>query len=119
MKDQYFTCKECKREFDKLEWNVGRKYCSIECTYWSGVEDIEVKGCWKWLRRIDPKCGYGIIKWKRLRYNCHRVAYAAMNRLPELPDTMLFNVCGNKSCVRGDHWSPDSKWKWVHSERYK
>jgi hypothetical protein len=110
-------CHTCSKQFDPTQLAVGKKYCSIGCSYWNGV-DIEAAGCWIWKRKKTVE-GYGIIKWKGQWFATHRVAYAVAHDLSDVGQVpTIYNTCGNKSCARGDHWSDNAKWKWAFSERF-
>ncbi len=109
---KHLVCAECCKQFDRSKFEVGIKYCSLNCVFWSGV-DYHKAGCWIWGKR---KKQYGMIKWHGKEFFAHRVGYGYHHNILEFGD--LFNMCGNKHCVRGDHWTEDSAWKWVFSKRY-
>ena len=120
MKDPVFNCTECKKNFNREVFRVGTKFCSFACCFWSGV-DYHGAGCWIWKKKKN-NYGYAVMRWgkKKGHFSAHRIGYALHHNLPDLraPGIMLFNTCGNRACVRGDHWTTDSAWKWVFSQRY-
>jgi hypothetical protein len=100
-------CRQCGKNHS----GSVKGYCTPVCQFWSGVriEDIEGAGCWVWQKRINP-CGYAMFRYKRVDHMAHRVNYAWTHDLKYAPT--LYNVCGNLACVRPDHWSTDSAYKW-------
>lgn len=111
-------CAECKRSFDRKTTDVGNKYCSIACAFFSGV-DINQPGCWFWKRKKTKTGGYGLVKWKGQEFFAQRISYAIAHDFGGKQMPAIFNMCGNRDCVRSDHWTTDTAWKWVYSDRYK
>jgi len=108
-KKQPMECIFCHKSFDRDEYDVGRKICSLSCKFWHGIQD-ENQSCWIW-RFKKNRLGYGVIRWKGHEYIAHRIGFSEFHRLEDHPTKMLFNICGNKACVRGDHWTLDSMYK--------
>lgn len=95
-------CDTCKKIFDRREFDVGRKTCSIGCFFFSKVDENQ-PGCWLWPGRIDRN-GYAVIRWRYKEYLAHRIGYALCNKKDTLIEHSIYNICGNRHCVRGDHW---------------
>lgn len=96
-------CKACSKQFN----GHGRaRYCSAICSFWEGVrmEDIEGKGCWPWQKRIETS-GYGRFRYQGVDYPAHKMSYAICNDIEVVP--MLYNACGDYTCVRPDHLSTE------------
>jgi len=109
MTKKTLTCKVCLRTLNRDEYDVGHEICSLSCKFWRGVPD-ENESCWLWQLKKN-RLGYGVIRWKDHEYMAHRIGFAEFYGLDEHPAEMLFNICGNHHCVRGDHWSFDGKYK--------
>jgi len=104
----FLVCDTCQKEFDRKQYSVGHKFCSIGCQYWGSV-DYNKKGCWFWQRRISS-VGYPVLRWKGEEFQAAKVGYSIWNNLEDVYNNgRLYNVCGNRNCVRGDHWEPIEK----------
>jgi len=68
--------------------------------FWKKVEKSD--NCWLWTGAIIPT-GYGLATFENRNQPAHRVCWKL--ELGELdPEAMLDNKCGNRSCVRTEHW---------------
>ena len=61
------------------------------------------RSCWLWTGNLG-ELGYGRVRIDGHLESAHRVAYTLWNRRRLRPTTWLRNRCGDRSCVRPDHW---------------
>ena len=108
------NCAHCGRTLamaEQLAAMRAQRFCSHRCReahqhtpaylvakFWSNVE--KTPSCWLWTGCTDQH-GYGEIANGFDSQSAHRVAYKLVNGyVPPL----LRNDCGNRRCVRPDHW---------------
>lgn len=58
-------------------------------------------GCWEYLGTLNKK-GYGIIKYKGVKWLAHRLSYTMVKgKIPE--GLLVCHTCDNPCCVNPDH----------------
>jgi hypothetical protein len=68
--------------------------------FWKKVQKSD--DCWQWTGAIIPS-GYGLATFENRNQPAHRVSWK-LEFGECAPEAMLDNKCGNRSCVRTEHW---------------
>jgi hypothetical protein len=96
-----FKLKTVRHYFEKELAPRERK--SVEERFWSKVDKTEL-GCWDWTgAKSNKKNGYGVFQLSDHLTTAHKVAWILEGN-EELGDSLMDNLCGNRSCVRPEHW---------------
>ena len=68
--------------------------------FWKKVEKSD--NCWQWTGAVIPS-GYGLATFENRNQPAHRVSWK-LEFGECAPEAILENKCGNRSCVRTEHW---------------
>jgi hypothetical protein len=80
-----------------------REKRSVEERFWAKVNKND-SDCWEWQgAKTNDKYGYGLFNFLDHLVTAHKVAWILEDK-EELGNSLLENVCGNRSCVKPDHW---------------
>ena len=78
-----------------------KKYTEEEFieAFWARVDKTsDPQGCWLWTGNKCPS-GYGSVRWKRVTYNTHKIAYLLSGR--SIPDK--YYICHSEHCIGKRH----------------
>jgi len=78
---------------------------SIEERFWERV-DKRSGNCWMWTGAAtskDMSRAYGLFNYDGKLEVAHRIAWV-LERKEDIENSTLENLCGNKRCVKTDHW---------------
>ena len=90
------------KSYSKIDHNprVQKESESETSRFWKKVEKSD--NCWQWLGARNP-VGYGLAVFEDRVQPAHRVCWK-LEFGECAPEVFLDNKCGNKSCVRTEHW---------------
>lgn len=96
-----FKLKKVRHYFEKEL--IPRERKSVEERFWAKVNKSEL-GCWDWTgAKSNKSYGYGVFQLSDHLTSAHKVAWILEGK-EDLGNSLLDNVCGNRSCVKPDHW---------------
>jgi hypothetical protein len=85
-----------------------RERKSVEERFWSKVDKTDL-GCWDWTgAKSNKKNGYGVFQLSDHLTTAHKVAWILEGN-EELGDSLMDNLCGNRSCVKPEHWKKSDR----------
>lgn len=87
---------------------------SVEERFWAKVDRAN-SDCWEW-KGTKTNQKYGIFQFLDQLSAAHRIAWILEGR-EEIENSLLDNVCGNKSCVKPDHWKKSARRKVANDEK--
>ena len=80
--------------------------CSPVCRIKVAEKIIDDRGCWNWIKSVNPMTGYGQLSayenGKHELYTAHRTSYLA--HIGAIPDGLcVLHKCDNRKCFNPDH----------------
>lgn len=96
-----FKLKNVRHYFEKDL--VPKEKKSVEERFWTKVNKTDL-ACWEWTgAKTNNKYGYGLFIFLDHLTPAHKVAWILEGK-EDLGDSLMDNLCGNRSCVKPDHW---------------
>jgi len=96
-----FKLKKVRHYFEKEL--IPKEKKSVEERFWTKVNKTD-SFCWEWTgAKTNNKYGYGLFNFLDHLTPAHKVAWILEGK-EDLDNSLLENVCGNRSCVKPDHW---------------
>jgi hypothetical protein len=81
---------------------------SAEERFWAKV-DKNGSGCWQWMgAKTNSKYEYGLFNFLDNLNMAHKIAWILEGN-EDLGNSLLDNVCGNRSCVKPEHWKRSNR----------
>jgi hypothetical protein len=111
------TCKWCNSSFLATKQQVTNgqgRFCSRPChrkwrdatsiqRFWEKVgKTDDLFSCWLWTGAINPRSGYGDIRWQNRHLSTHRLAWELTNG-PIPAGLWVLHHCDCKPCCRPEH----------------
>lgn len=96
-----FKLKQVRHYYEKDSTTSEKK--SVEERFWAKVDKND-SGCWQWTgAKTSSKYEYGLFNFLDNLSMAHKIAWVLEGR-EELGNSLLDNVCGNRTCVNPEHW---------------
>jgi hypothetical protein len=96
-----FKLKQVRHYYEKDSTTSEKK--SVEERFWAKVDKND-SGCWQWTgAKTNSKYEYGLFNFLDNLSMAHKIAWVLEGR-EELGNSLLDNVCGNRTCVNPEHW---------------